>query len=196
MSEDSYIVPGRECGSCIACCRDLAIVEEGFNKLPGKVCDHCTGSGCAIYESRPQLCRTYHCGWRTLPNMDESWRPDRSGILITLDLRAESGEIGGDANLIVVGDASVVEGDRFAGMAAGFIESGTKTFLVLPGAEGMMAYHAYLNDLLGPPIKARNLERVKAMLKDCIAVLSEQAPIPIPPELMGYAPAQATGVTG
>jgi hypothetical protein len=193
--EEDFVVPGRECGACTACCKDLAIVEAGFKKLPGVECQHCTaGSGCAIYATRPQLCRSYHCGWRSLPNMDESWRPDRSGVLITLDHRAEGGGIGSDANLILVGDPAVIAGDRFAGMTAGFIASGTATFLVLPGPPGMMAYHVRLNELLGPAIAARDLAEVKAVLGECLDTLRVQPPVRIAPELMGYAPAQASPV--
>ncbi len=197
LAEEIYVVPDRECGTCTACCKDLAIVEDSFKKLPGTMCEHCVGgSGCGIYETRPKICRSYFCGWRNLPNIDDSWRPDRSGILITLEHQAQGNEIASDANLILVGGDEVVAGDRFAGMAAGFIESGTKTFLVLPGRPGMMAYNVRLNELLGPAIAARDLALVKDMLKECLETLREQPDVAIAPELMGYAPSHAGNVAG
>jgi hypothetical protein len=181
-SQSSYTVPGRDCGSCTACCKDLAIVQPELTKLPGILCEHCLpGKGCGIYETRFPVCREYECGWRTLPNMDDSWRPDRSGVLITVEF-SDKGMAG--ANLILVGGEEASRSDRFAGMAAGFIESGTTTFIVLPANEGMMAYNIVLNDLLGPAIRARDLDEVKAIIAEACAALKEQPPVPISPELM------------
>lgn len=180
--DEPYLVPGRECGACVACCRDLAILHDGMNKLPGVTCEHClAGGGCAIYASRPGVCRTYHCGWRSLPNMDESWRPDRSGILINLEI----GEEGADANLILVGDPAVLESDRFAGMAAGFVASDTAAYLVLPSGVGFMSYHVLLNALLAPAIARRDLAEVKAILRECHETLKAQPPVPVGPGQMG-----------
>jgi hypothetical protein len=46
-------------------------------------CRHCT-QGCTIYDTRPALCRDFYCGWRQLPILDDSWRPDRSGVFAEL----------------------------------------------------------------------------------------------------------------
>lgn len=183
--EDDYLVPDRDCGSCTVCCRDLAIVHDGMNKLPGITCEHCvTGGGCGIYATRPNVCRTYHCAWRSLDHLDESWRPDRSGILINLEVR----EDGADANMIVVGDVAVLQNDRFAGMAAGFVASGTAAYLVLPSGVGFMSYHVLLNELLAPAIARRDLAEVKAIIAECHETLAAQPPVPIGPEQMtpGY----------
>src|SRR5438128_1437727 len=69
------------CGGCTVCCTALPIVED-FTKPAGVTCQHCTSTGCGIYETRYPICRTFLCGWLLLPGLDESWRPDRSGILI------------------------------------------------------------------------------------------------------------------
>jgi len=182
MSSESYTVPGRECGTCSVCCRDLAIVQPEFTKLPGLLCEHCLpGQGCGIYEKRFSTCREYDCGWRSFENMDDSWRPDRSGVLITLEFSDQGAAA---ANLILVSGVAAARTDRFAGMVAGFIESGTETHMVLPADAGMMAYNIPLNGILGPAIHARDLAKVKEIIADACAALKEQPPVPISPDLM------------
>ena len=184
--DEDYHVPGRECGSCTACCTHLAIISDGMQKLPGIDCEHClAGAGCAIYDARPSVCRGYHCGWRNLPYLDESWRPDRSGVLINLQISQTDSEQTATADMILIGDLQVLDGDRFAGMAAGFIESGTETWLVLPAEPGMMAYNVMLNTPLAPAIAARDLAQVKAILRESAEMMRVQPPVPLGPEQMG-----------
>lgn len=57
----------RSCGSCTLCCR-LPEIDE-FAKPPDVACSHCTGSGCAIYDGRPQVCRDFLCRWMTNPGL-------------------------------------------------------------------------------------------------------------------------------
>jgi hypothetical protein len=76
------LVPGRDCGMCKACCIIPAIDTPEMQKLPASACRHCAASPCDIYETRPQVCRKYYCGWRRLGNLGDDWRPDKSGVLI------------------------------------------------------------------------------------------------------------------
>lgn len=82
---DLELVPGRRCGDCTACCTVMAIDKPDIQKQAGVTCRHCQG-GCTIYETRPTLCRDYHCAWRLLPILDDSWRPDRSGVFVELEV--------------------------------------------------------------------------------------------------------------
>src|SRR5690349_4258075 len=84
QSSRQSLVPGRECGDCIACCVVLLIDSEEFKKPADAKCQHCSGSGCSIYSKRPEVCRTYYCLWRTSPVLAEEHRPDRVGILFQL----------------------------------------------------------------------------------------------------------------
>ncbi|MDE1157395.1 MAG: hypothetical protein PW791_03755 [Neorhizobium sp.] len=70
----------RACGTCTLCCR-LPEIDE-FAKPPDVACTHCTGSGCAIYEGRPQVCRDFLCRWMTDPTFSDEWRPETSHILV------------------------------------------------------------------------------------------------------------------
>ena len=93
------LVPGRGCGDCTLCCTVMAIDKPEIQKEAGVTCRHCVG-GCTIYETRPPLCRDYHCGWRQLPILDDSWRPDRSGVFV--ELEPVDGQTG--LSLVLVGN--------------------------------------------------------------------------------------------
>src|SRR5262245_50961332 len=71
----------RSCGECNACCKPFPVPEVG--KFGSAWCPHCTiGKGCEIYTERPYACRKFACAW--LQGLrDESWRPDRLGVMIT-----------------------------------------------------------------------------------------------------------------
>ena len=71
----------RECGTCTLCCKVMAIRE--LEKPMGHWCAHCVpGKGCGIYETRFEICRTFLCGWRQVPQLGDAWRPDRSKFLM------------------------------------------------------------------------------------------------------------------
>jgi hypothetical protein len=78
------LVPGRECGSCTACCFELSIDDPALVKAPRELCSHCTQGGCAIYEARPQDCRDWFCAWRRLADLPDDLNPERCGLLATL----------------------------------------------------------------------------------------------------------------
>jgi len=96
---DIALVPGRTCGDCTLCCTVMAIDKPDIQKEAGVTCRHCA-RGCTIYETRPALCRDYHCGWRQLPILDDDWRPDKSGVFV--ELEPVDGETG--ISLVLVGN--------------------------------------------------------------------------------------------
>ncbi len=79
------LAPGRECGSCTACCKIPTIDAPTLRKPPGVMCPHCTGSNCGIYESRPAPCRTFYCLWRRVATMPDELRPDRIGVMFSIE---------------------------------------------------------------------------------------------------------------
>lgn len=67
---------GKQCGDCASCCKVMEI--EALAKPRHTWCVHFKkGSGCAIYESRPQACSQFVCLWLADERMDERWRPDK-----------------------------------------------------------------------------------------------------------------------
>lgn len=86
---------GRSCDGCTMCCK-LMRVEE---KPPMQWCQHCAiGEGCTIYEQRPRECRTFHCGYLRMPELNEAWRPSNSKIVVAIGP--------GDKRLVVMVDPS------------------------------------------------------------------------------------------
>ena len=81
MWDGMTLIPGRDCGGCTVCCVWPSINKPEIQKVSGAACRHCSGGGCAINQSRPPVCRSYYCAWRTVDIFDDAWRPDKSGVL-------------------------------------------------------------------------------------------------------------------
>ena len=70
----------RECGSCTLCCKIMSVWE--IEKPNGVLCKHVRNhQSCAIYETRPQSCRTFNCLWLRGVGTD-AMRPDRSRVVM------------------------------------------------------------------------------------------------------------------
>lgn len=110
QSDAQTLESQRECGDCTACCvlpRIPIGEEEHFpqGKRGYVPCEHlCIGEakdgdsfipGCRIYAHRPGLCRDYKCLWRGgIIQGDERRRPDRLGLMFTLDTLDAAGQVG------------------------------------------------------------------------------------------------------
>ncbi len=67
------------CGGCTACCKTHAVTS--ISKEMGAWCVHSRAcKGCAIYNTRPDECRSFECAW-----LHEKWplryRPDKTKIV-------------------------------------------------------------------------------------------------------------------
>ena len=147
---EAGFVPGRECGTCTVCCYALPIDSDELQKLPGEVCVNCTGRGCRIYEARPRTCRGFYCGWWLLPQLDEDWRPDKSGVLIT-----PQNENIPDRFVLREGIEFMILAGEDAACRPGFVETilyfvrhEVATFIAIPGPVGYFATRTFLNDAL------------------------------------------------
>lgn len=68
------------------CCKVIGVPVIG--KPRGQWCKHCDADkGCAVYQARPDACRIYSCRFLVDPELDETWRPCQSGLVINLDRR-------------------------------------------------------------------------------------------------------------
>ncbi len=79
------VLPVRDCGDCTACCTHLTVNSPDFAKPAGIACSHLTASGCAIHAVRPHICRTWFCVWRRRADLPDAARPDRSGLLVSIN---------------------------------------------------------------------------------------------------------------
>ncbi|ATQ41108.1 hypothetical protein [Caulobacter mirabilis] len=79
------LAPNRECGDCVVCCYTLNIDTPELRKPADSLCPHCTRKACGIYETRPNVCRGWFCLWRRIGAMPESARPDRCGVVFSID---------------------------------------------------------------------------------------------------------------
>lgn len=87
-------LPARQCGSCTMCCKTMSVWE--IEKPNGVWCKHVQGNRtCAIYDTRPQSCRSFNCLWLLGVGTD-AMRPDRSRVIMVEaeDERAPDGPKG------------------------------------------------------------------------------------------------------
>jgi hypothetical protein len=91
-ASDKYflLVADRECGECMVCCHHLSINAPNLKKPADVLCDNCMiNNGCRIYETRPNVCRTWHCLWRRTEALQPELRPDKSGVIFSLKINYE-----------------------------------------------------------------------------------------------------------
>jgi hypothetical protein len=90
------LVAGRSCDGCTMCCKLLAI--DVLEKPRGVWCAKCDQKrGCTIYETRPDPCRGFYCGYLRLPDLDERWKPAKAKFLINYEDKANRVVIHADA---------------------------------------------------------------------------------------------------
>ncbi|MBT2186301.1 YkgJ family cysteine cluster protein [Sphingobium nicotianae] len=83
------VLATRDCGDCTTCCSVLTLDTPDFKKPAGAPCTHLTARGCSIHAVRPHVCRTWFCAWRRVAAMPEAARPDRSGLLVSINFVRE-----------------------------------------------------------------------------------------------------------
>ncbi|HUJ45812.1 MAG TPA: hypothetical protein VLV55_01670 [Rhizomicrobium sp.] len=76
----------RSCDGCTLCCKVMR-VDAPIDKPMNEWCRHCVpAQGCSIHETRPQVCRSFHCLWLIDGTLDENWQPERCHMVLWLDL--------------------------------------------------------------------------------------------------------------
>ena len=171
------LVNGRACGDCTVCCVVTQIDTKEFQKPPGVRCQHlCAEGGCSIYETRPPICRTYHCGWRYLAFLGDNWRPDKSGVLLAFTPESELPP--GYAS----GVTFILSGRPPAGMTraiyhyvSSLIADGVHVMLAVPGPEGFYPAVTVLNDKLKQAARTRDLAAIEAAFTDAMTLMGAPA---------------------
>lgn len=140
------LVAGRECGECTLCCIIPGIDKPDLQKLPKSVCRHCD-KGCAIYETRPEVCREYYCGWRKLEMVPDDWRPDKCGVFVELhyDIPPHFTSRFGLMLILTGNPLKTLRQPFFIDFVARCVGGNFPIFLSLPGPKGKQCAHLPLN---------------------------------------------------
>jgi hypothetical protein len=172
MWEGMELIPGRDCGDCTVCCTWPTINKPEIQKVSGATCKHCTGGGCAIYETRFPVCRGYFCAWRTVDIFGEDWRPDKSGVLPYVETEgiAEDFDLSTGIGLMLVGHAARIVRQRwFQDFIITGVMNNVPLFLSLPGPRGHQAATVSLNT--GEMVEAIRRGSVKEALESALKIL-------------------------
>ena len=160
-------MPNRDCGGCTVCCKDLAVNEPELKKPRGLLCQHCTkDNGCGIYEARPSVCRSWYCGWRMLPQLDDSWRPDKSEILVTLSYDGIPEKYAQRAGLefTLIGSLQKVCWQPLVHYIAVLVDMGVPVFLAVPAGPGKPSTKVLLNDGVARALETADFVKVADQL--------------------------------
>lgn len=182
MWEGMTLIPGRDCGACTVCCTVMTINKPEIQKESGVTCRHCTAGGCAIYDSRPPVCRAWYCAWRTVDIFDAAWRPDMSGVMPYVETEGISSDfdLSTGIGLMLVGNPLKTVRQRWL---QDFVETGLMNsvplFLSLPGPRGHQAVTTSLNteEMLGYIRRGMVKEGLEAALRVLRASRFEKAVI-------------------
>tara|TARA_R110001583_G_scaffold16561_20_gene67967 strand:+ start:9916 stop:10461 length:546 start_codon:yes stop_codon:yes gene_type:complete len=150
-NSESHLVQNRECGECTACCVVLLIDDEKFKKAADHACSNLIEKGgCKIYANRPTVCQDWYCAWRFMAQLDETWRPDISGILLRSD---ENGIIFQP----IRDPKTVLVTDRAIELIAGGVAQGIPMSMSIPTREGFRSFGLSLNEYLQEAVESMNL---------------------------------------
>jgi hypothetical protein len=170
------LVPGRTCGACMVCCITPLIDTPELGKLPNVPCVNCkVGGGCKIYQTRPEGCRVYHCGWRELGELDESWRPDRCGVLIEVQETGipEHYIKRRGLRLTIVGPLETIFQEGFLDYVMRLVQAQMPVFLCVAGPPGYQSLTVFLNDVMRDAVAARELRHIGAVFAQVLEHLSK-----------------------
>lgn len=170
------IVEGRMCGDCTVCCVVPPIDSPAFKKPSGILCRHCAETeGCRIHASRPEVCRDFFCGWRSLSLFDDRWRPDRCGLLIaseTQDIPAPFARRVGLKVIAFRSEADLLQ-PFVIDMLAGLVFAEAPVFLSVPGPPNHFFAKTLLNPGLREPAARRDGETMRERLVEAYRGLAE-----------------------
>lgn len=122
------LLPNRECGECMVCCEHLSINTPDLKKPADVLCPNCVvNKGCSIYNTRPNVCRTWHCLWRRHAGMPDELRPDKSKVVFSLKISFEPRHIFENAYIVcmTLTDPSAFDAPAVSQAIDMFINEGT-----------------------------------------------------------------------
>jgi hypothetical protein len=173
------LVTERECGECQVCCIMPSIDKPQIQKVSGSPCCHSLKGGCGIYESRPDVCRAFFCGWRRLAGVPGDWRPDKSGVFALVEVNElPQFEFLALALILTGNPLRTIRRADFIDFVIRNVRNNVALHLMLPGARGDKAARLQLNN---PPIMeaaAKSRGDVKTVLEKSLKKLQAFASTP------------------
>jgi hypothetical protein len=174
-------VAGRHCGGCTECCKVPTIVE--LKKPPGVLCEHCQeGVGCRIYDSRPPVCRAFLCGWRHLEVLEDAWRPDRCGIIVSFTHEHVPARYAPHAAIQfeLFRDArTTITWQPFVAYLIELVRNGMPVLLQVPSEPGIEPSRLFLSDMLMTSAALRDYGRMLLDLAQALALCESFAKKPV-----------------
>ena len=162
------LVDGRECGQCTICCTALKINEPDFKKLAGVTCGHCVnGVGCSIYDSRYDVCREWHCGWRRFAWLSPEMWPQTSGIMVRIRHASEEQAAGPRLGLtfhVLTSHLALYTKPVWNAIGTAIL-NGIPTYLGVSAPVGYEGRTVYLNDALRSAFERRDGGEIKRALR-------------------------------
>ena len=153
----------RSCGDCTACCVVTLIDTPELQKPEGQVCTNCTGSGCAVYDSRPGVCRTFNCAWKRIPSMPPETRPDKLGVMFTLERHLPPRNVFEHLYFVGVatGDPRALESPMAKDVILMLSEAALPVFVSHAGMKTLVHPEPHLADAIMNPAPQRDRTLVK-----------------------------------
>ena len=162
------LIAGRECGHCNVCCVALTIDDPELQKVQGYRCRNARrDNSCAIYDVRPQTCRAFNCGWRSLKWIRQTLRPDISGVLVRFHTEVSSTD--GAERMGVVFTLLTSAALKAEGLAESFaaaVSAGVPCYLHIPGPPGYTSARARMNEVLTEAVLNRDKAAVLRILRE------------------------------
>jgi hypothetical protein len=157
------LVAGRTCGSCNVCCVALTINDPELQKIQGFRCRNARpDNSCAIYETRPETCRTFYCGWRRLKWIRETLRPDNSGVLVRLcGVEDPTPRLGVIFTLL---NAAALKAEGLAESVAAGVAADVPVYLNIPGPPGQTDAQVQINEVLQDAVLTKDKPAVLLIL--------------------------------
>jgi hypothetical protein len=171
----------QSCGDCRACCRELIIDHPVLRKHAGVMCSNCSAEkGCTTYQTRPQVCRDFMCGWRNLP-LPEEWRPDRCQILITHETENPAKGVVDGVKFFFFGRLDRIFWRPFILFASELIAEDKVVYISVPGPSGYCSQMVAINPLpeLKHAIATWNYAAVVGIVAGIIQTCIDTPPDPV-----------------
>jgi len=172
------LVPGRECGGCTVCCTDLHINTPGLRKLGGVRCPNLRNDGCCeIYETRFKVCREFNCAWRGMAELSDSWRPDRSGIVIIPKTKNTPPGYRPDSGVeIMLLQRAGLYNAELPGLIAAWVNARVPVVFTISSPLGYMVRSAFLNDKVEDAVRRQDRPALVKVLEELVENLGRRTP--------------------